>query len=94
MKKSTFISLIALLVSAIGVLIALVAYFKRKRCALCDDDFEEDQLLDDDDLDYYAEHKESSVSDDVNEEESCDCEECQREAEDDMQEDNKKPMDE
>ena len=53
MKKSTLISLIALLVAAIGVLIALVAYFKRKRCALCDD-FDEDMIDDCPDCDYYS----------------------------------------
>ena len=37
MRKSTVISLIALLVSFVGLLIALIAYFKRRSCALCDD---------------------------------------------------------
>ena len=37
MRKSTVISLIALLVSIVGLLIALIAYFKRRSCALCDD---------------------------------------------------------
>ncbi len=53
MKKSTLISLIALLVAAVGVLIALVAYFKRKRCVLCDD-FDEDMIDDCPDCDYYS----------------------------------------
>ena len=54
MRKSTFISMIALLVALAGVVIALAAYFKRKRCVLCDD-FEDDLLDEDsDDLDYYS----------------------------------------
>ncbi len=48
MRKSTIISLIALLVSIVGLLIALIAYFKRRSCALCDD-------LDDDLMEYYDE---------------------------------------
>ncbi len=45
MKKSTLIAIIALLISVIGVLIALVAYFKRRRCVICDD--VDDEMLDD-----------------------------------------------
>ena len=56
MKKSTFIAMMALLVSVIGVLIALVAYFKRKQCALCDDYEDDLDLMDDSDLDYYDVH--------------------------------------
>lgn len=48
MRKSTVISLIALLVSIVGLLIALIAYFKRRNCALCDD-------LSDDLMEYYDE---------------------------------------
>ena len=43
MRKSTVISLIALLVSFVGLLIALIAYFKRRSCALCDDLDEDDE---------------------------------------------------
>ena len=45
MKKSTLISLIALAVALVGALIALVAYLKRSRCALCED-FEEEDMSD------------------------------------------------
>lgn len=65
MKKSTFISMIALLVALAGVVIALAAYFKRKRCVLCDD-FEDDLLDEDpDDLEYYAAPVEDSASDET-----------------------------
>ena len=37
MRKGTVISIIALLVSIVGLLVALIAYFKRRSCALCDD---------------------------------------------------------
>ena len=45
MKKSTLISLIALAVALVGAQIALVAYLKRSRCALCED-FEEEDMID------------------------------------------------
>lgn len=51
MKKGTFIGLVALALSAIGVLIALAAYFKNKTSYLYDED---DFLFDNpEDLDYY-----------------------------------------
>lgn len=51
MKKGPFIAVVALVVAAIGVLIALAAYFKNKSSYLYDDD---DFMFDDpDDLDYY-----------------------------------------
>ena len=46
MRKGTILSVIALLVSIVGLLVALIAYFKRRSCALCDD-------LDDDLMEYY-----------------------------------------
>ncbi|MEG1686961.1 MAG: hypothetical protein RR276_03665 [Angelakisella sp.] len=51
MKKSTLIAVIALLVSIAGLMIALIAYFKRS-CSLCDD-LEDDmvELYDDEDDD-------------------------------------------
>ena len=45
MRKGTILSVIALLVSIVGLLVALIAYFKRRSCALCDD-------LDDDLMEY------------------------------------------
>ncbi len=48
MRKGTIISIIALLVSIVGLLVALIAYFKRRNCVLCDD-------LDDDLVEYYDE---------------------------------------
>lgn len=47
MKNSTLISLIALLVSVVGLMIALVAYFKKRSCVLCDD-------LEDDLVEFYG----------------------------------------
>ncbi len=52
MRKSVIISIIALLISMIGVLIALVAYFKRRRCVLCDD-FGDENYYDDEDFDFF-----------------------------------------
>lgn len=37
MKNSVVISMLALLISVVGLLIALLAYFKRRSCVLCDD---------------------------------------------------------
>ena len=62
MRKSTVISLIALLVSIVGLLIAVIAYFKRRSCALCDD-------LDDDLMEYYDEDDEDCL--DYNEFDRC-----------------------
>lgn len=53
MKKSGFIAAVALLVAAVGVIIALAAYFKNRSSYLYDE--EDDYLFDDpDDLEYYA----------------------------------------
>ncbi len=68
MKKGTIISIIALLVSVTGLLIALIAYFKRRSCILCDD-------LDDDLVEYY-EHEDDEDGDAC----SCCCEESAPEA--------------
>ena len=46
MRKSTMFSIIALLVAFVGLLVAFIAYFKRRSCILCDD-------LDDDLVEYY-----------------------------------------
>ena len=43
MKKSTLISIIALITAMAGILIALAAYFNKKRTMFCDD-FEDDLL--------------------------------------------------
>lgn len=45
MRKNTWISLIALGVATVGVLIALIAFFKRNRCTLCED-FEDEEMPD------------------------------------------------
>ena len=53
MRKGGFIAFVALLVAAVGVIIALAAYFKNRSSYLYDDD--DDYLFDDpDDLEYYA----------------------------------------
>lgn len=60
MKKSGFIAIVALSVAAVGVLIALAAYFKNKSHYLYDED---DFYFDDpDDLSYYD--IDESISDD------------------------------
>lgn len=56
MRKGTVISIIALLVSIVGLLVALIAYFKRRNCALCDD-------LDDELMEYYGEDDEDCCCD-------------------------------
>ena len=43
MRRSTIISIIALAIAAAGVVIALLAYYKRRECSLCDD--LEDEML-------------------------------------------------
>ena len=43
MKRSTLISLIALGIAIAGALIALIAFFKRDRCSLCED-FEDEEI--------------------------------------------------
>ena len=53
MKKHSFLTLVALAVAAVGVVIALAAYFKNRSSYLYDDD--DDFLFDDpDDLEYYT----------------------------------------
>jgi len=53
MKKSSFWTLVALAVAAVGVVIALAAYFKNRSSYLYDED--DDFLFDDpEDLEYYT----------------------------------------
>ena len=62
MKKSTFISILALLGAAVGAVVAFLAYFGKKKCVLCDDfdDFEDDLMAEEpNDVDYYAAEMES-----------------------------------
>ncbi|MBP1581619.1 MAG: hypothetical protein J6A26_04400 [Oscillospiraceae bacterium] len=74
MKKSTLISLIALLVAVAGVLIALAAYFKKKKETLVDD-FDDELLYDDlEDEEYYEAHLEDECCD-------CGCCACEEECE-------------
>lgn len=47
MKKGTFFSILALLVSIVGITVAVAAYMKRRHCVLCDD-IDEDMFTDDD----------------------------------------------
>ena len=57
MKKSTFISILALLIAAIGAVVAFLAYFSKRKCVLCDDfdEFEEDMSGEEPgDISYYA----------------------------------------
>lgn len=56
-KKGTFLSILALLVAAAGTIVAVAAYFSKKKCVLCDDfdDFEDDLSAEDPDhVEYYA----------------------------------------
>lgn len=56
MRKSTLISIIALITAIAGILIALAAYFNKKRTMFCDD-FEDELLSEEpDDVEYYAAH--------------------------------------
>lgn len=53
MRKSVFMATVALFVAAVGVVIALAAYFKNRSSYLYEDD--DDFLFDDpDDLEYYT----------------------------------------
>ena len=59
MKKNFFIAAVALFVAAVGVVIALAAYFKNRNSYLYDED--DDFLFeDDDDLEYYSAPEEVS----------------------------------
>lgn len=54
MKRSTFLATLALFIAAVGVVIALAAYFKNRSSYLYDDE-DDDFLFDDpDDLEYYS----------------------------------------
>lgn len=65
MKKSMFLSIIALLIAIAGAGIALAAYFSKKQCVMCDDfdDFDdEDPIPDDaDDIGYFTEELDPSA---------------------------------
>lgn len=65
MKKGTIISIFALLISIVGLMIALIAYFKRRNCVLCDD-------LEDDMVEFYDE---DGCDDDCCYGEGCCCDE-------------------
>lgn len=54
MKKSTFLATIALIVAAVGVVIALAAYFKNRSSFLYDDEDDDFLFGDSDDLEYYS----------------------------------------
>ena len=61
MKRTSFLTLVALAVAAVGVVIGLAAYFKNRSSYLYDDD---DFLFDDpDDLEYYP----STIEEDTSE---------------------------
>ena len=77
MKKSTWISLLALLVALAGVLIALAAYFKKKRESAELED-EEDLPFDplyDEDTEYYEAHLDEDDQDSGESCSDCDCDE-------------------
>lgn len=78
MKKSTMISLFALLVALVGVLIALAAYFSKKKESVCDD-FDDELLYDDlEDSEYYEADLEDEEYFDCGDccDECCECDEC------------------
>ena len=72
MGKNSFIAIVALLIAVAGAIVAFAAYFKRRKCALCEDF--DDELMDEDaeDLDYSATQVESD--DDALEEQTPDAE--------------------
>ena len=62
MKKSSKIAVVALILSMVGIIISVLAFLKRKSCALCDD-------MDDDFIDYYDDEDECLCDE-------CECENC------------------
>ena len=55
MKKCSFWTLVALAIAAVGVIIALAAYFKSRNDSYLFDEDDDDFLFDDpDDLEYYT----------------------------------------
>lgn len=76
MKKSTLISILALLTAIAGVLIALAAYFNKKKEVLCDD-FDDDLLSDEpDDVEYYAAHIDDEPAEEPEEVPVDECPDC------------------
>ena len=65
MKKSTFLATIALIVAAVGVVIALAAYFKNRSSFLYDDEDDDFLFGDADDLEYYSSELEDDGIDDL-----------------------------
>jgi hypothetical protein len=62
MRKNTFLATLALFIAAVGVIIALAAYFKNRSSYLFDDD--DDYLFDDDDdFDYYPDAEDGGDED-------------------------------
>ena len=68
MRKSTFLAVIALFVAAVGVLIALAAYFKNRSSFLYGEDEDDFLFGDADDLEYYSSELADDDLDDVEEE--------------------------
>lgn len=89
MGKNSFIAIVALLIAVAGAIVAFAAYFKRRKCALCEDF--DDELMDEEaeDLDYYATQVESD--DDAPEEEQADDAEPALSEDEDCDEDKKSP---
>ena len=54
MRKNTFLATLALFIAAVGVVIALAAYFKNRSSYLFDDDDDDFLFDEDDDFDYYG----------------------------------------
>ncbi len=50
MKSSALFALIALLLALVGILAGLMIYFKKRKCAICDDF--SDMMFDEDDFDF------------------------------------------
>ena len=66
MKTSTLLSLIAVIISLAGLLVAVLAYFKKNRCSLCDD--LDSMLEDDDDVLDFSDYEDYPAADDQPEE--------------------------
>ena len=89
MGKNSFIAIVALLIAVAGAIVAFAAYFKRRKCALCEDF--DDELMDEEaeDLDYYATQVESD--EDAPEEEQASDEESAPSDDENSTEDKKEP---
>lgn len=79
MKNNTLLSLIALIVTVIGIMTAVILFMRKKRCELftkIDASLDEDDEIDDEDIDFDAILEDQE--EETNSDEGCcaDCAEC------------------